>query len=71
VITPSYCRVLEGSDVRMSMMQCSWLQEHVVEYLDDMLEPGEAQHTELMGDAPKGAEASTQHGGRKREVFAE
>ena len=48
-----------------------WLQEHVVEYLDDMLEPGEMQHLEPMGDAPKDAEASTPRAGRKREVFAE
>jgi hypothetical protein len=46
------------------------LQEHVVEYLDDMLEPEETLSSEPIGDASRKTAASTQHTGRKREVFA-
>lgn len=48
----------------------AWLQEHVVEYLDDMLEPEEALGSKPIGHASDEAAASTQHSGRKREVFA-
>jgi hypothetical protein len=46
------------------------LQEHVVEYLDDMLEPEETLGSEPIGDASRETAASTQRSGRKREVFA-
>jgi hypothetical protein len=46
------------------------LQEHVVEYLDDMLEPEETLGSEPSGDASREPAASTQRSGRKREVFA-
>jgi hypothetical protein len=54
----------------MTMVLPIRLQEHVVEYLDDMLEPGELQHSEPEGDETEDAAAGMQQVGSKREVYA-